>query len=110
MKISVSDFDVPDEITLCNFRHLVENNKIEMKIEKLIADLLDKNGLIMHSGTIVDATIMSAPKSTRNKYHARDPEMHSTKKGKLLFWCENSNWRRRRHGGMSIRCKCLRYC
>lgn len=80
MKISASNYNVPDETVLCNFRHLLEENNIGKDIEKLINSLLEENGLIMHGGTIVDATIISAPKSTRNKDNSRDKEMHSTKK------------------------------
>ena len=72
---------VPDATTLLNFRHLIEENKIG---EQLFADVnarLEKAGLMLHGGTIVDATLIAAPSSTKNKKKARDPEMHSTKKG-----------------------------
>lgn len=80
MGISANEYKVPDETVLCKFRHLLEANNLGKQIENLIKDLLNTNGLIMHGGTIVDATIISAPKSTRNKYNSRDKEMHSTKK------------------------------
>lgn len=86
MKISASNYNVPDETVLCNFRHLLEENNIGKEIEKLINSLLEENGLIMHGGTIVDATIISAPKSTRNKDNSRDNEMHSTKKAGNWFF------------------------
>lgn len=80
MEISASDYVVPDETVLCKFRHLLETNNIGKQIEQLINVLLNTNGLIMHGGTIVDATIISAPKSTKNKDNSRDEEMASTKK------------------------------
>lgn len=72
---------VPDATTLLKFRHLLEKNNVG---EKLFADVnarLESAGLIMHGGTIVDATIIAAPKSTKNKDNKRDAEMHQTKKG-----------------------------
>lgn len=72
---------VPDESCLCKFRHLLEKHKLGEKIFELVKKLLDDNGLIMHGGTIVDATIIAAPKSTRNNDKRRDPEMGSTQKG-----------------------------
>ena len=71
----------PDETCLCNFRHLLEKNDLGEKIERLIVDKLNANGLIMRGGTIVDATIISSPKSRKNKNKSRDTEMASTKKG-----------------------------
>ena len=81
MKISFGNFKVPDETTLCNFRHLLEENKIGEKINELVKNMLENSGLIMHGETVVDATIITASKSTRNENHERDPEMKSTKKG-----------------------------
>ena len=77
---------VPDATTLLNFRHLIEENKIG---EQLFADVnarLEKAGLMLHGGTIVDATLIAAPSSTKNKKKARDPEMHSTKKGNQWYF------------------------
>jgi len=72
---------VPDATTLLKFRHLLEDNNIGEKIfEDINARLLDA-GLMMRGGTIVDATIIAAPSSTKNAEHARDPEMHQTRKG-----------------------------
>jgi IS5 family transposase len=71
----------PDETCLCNFRHLLEKHNLGEKIEKLIVDKLNNSGLIMKGGTILDATIISSPKSTKNKNKTRDTEMASTKKG-----------------------------
>lgn len=72
---------VPDATTLLHFRHLIEDNKIGEEIFKDVKNRLDKAGLIMHGGSIVDASIISAPSSTKNKEGKRDPEMHQTKKG-----------------------------
>lgn len=72
---------VPDATTLLKFRHLLEKNNIASKIFDDINNRLDASGLIMHGGTIVDATIIHAPSSTKNKNKSRDPEMHQTKKG-----------------------------
>lgn len=89
MKISASDYKVPDETVLLNFRHLLEKHELGKEIERLVLHLLELNGLIMHGGTIVDATIISSAKSTRNKKEERDPEMASTKKnGNWFFGCK----------------------
>lgn len=71
---------VPDATVLCNFRKILNNNALGDKIFSLVSELLEKNGLIMHGGTIMDATIHEAPKSVRNASGERDPEMSSTKK------------------------------
>ena len=76
---------VPDATTLLKFRHLLEKNNIGEAIFKDIKERLDKAGLIMHGGTIVDATIISAPSSTKNRTGERDPEMHQTKKGNQWY-------------------------
>jgi IS5 family transposase len=66
---------VPDATTLLKFRHLLERNHIGELIFKDINERLDKAGLIMHGGTIVDATIVSAPSSTKNQKKERDQEI-----------------------------------
>ena len=76
---------VPDATTLLKFRHLLERNHIGEAIFQDIKERLDKAGLIMHGGTIVDATIISAPSSTKNRTGERDPEMHQTKKGNQWY-------------------------
>ena len=72
---------MPDVTTLLHFRHLIEENSIGEKIFADVKARLEKAGLMMHGGTIVDATIIAAPSSTKNKEGKRDPEMHQTKKG-----------------------------
>jgi IS5 family transposase len=71
----------PDETTMCKFRHLLERHNLGEQLFKLINEYLAENGLKVNTGTIVDATIIDAPSSTRNRDKARDPEMHQTRKG-----------------------------
>ena len=73
---------VPDATTLLHFRHLLEESQLGRAMFEGIKRFMDETGHIMHGGTIVDATIINAPSSTKNAKHARDPEMHQTKKGK----------------------------
>lgn len=72
---------IPDETTILNFRHLLEENDLAEDILKLINTHLSKKGLLLKRGSIVDATIIPAPSSTKNADGQRDPEMHQTKKG-----------------------------
>ena len=72
---------VPDETTICKFRHLLEVHKMGEQLFARIGEYLAKQGLQVSRGTIVDATIISAPSSTKNRQKERDPEMHQTKKG-----------------------------
>lgn len=83
--INFLDEQVPDSTTLLKFRHLLEEHEIGKAIFDDIKAQLDKSGLIMHGGTIVDATIVSAPSSTKNSTGERDPEMHQTKKGNQWY-------------------------
>lgn len=76
---------VPDATTLLKFRHLLEEHHIGEQIFADVSSRLEKAGLIMHGGTIVDATIINAPSSTKNKEGKRDPEMHQTKKGNQWY-------------------------
>lgn len=79
--INFMEEQAPDATTLCKFRHLLEDHGIPKALFDGIKDLMDKTGHIMHGGTIVDATIINAPSSTKNAQRQRDPEMHQTKKG-----------------------------
>lgn len=72
---------LPDETTILNFRHLLEKHRLGKEIFNTVNKHLDRNGLILREGTIVDATIIDAPSSTKNKKKQRDPDMHQTKKG-----------------------------
>ena len=72
---------VPDETTLCKFRHLLEEHGLNKLFFEAIERVMVASGHIMKGGTIVDATIIDAPSSTKNTDKKRDPEMHSAKKG-----------------------------
>lgn len=72
---------VPDETTLCKFRHLLEENGLNKLFFEAINRVMVASGHMMKGGTIVDVTIINAPSSTKNAEKARDPEMHQTKKG-----------------------------
>ena len=72
---------VPDETTLCKFRHLLEEHGLNKLFFEAINRVMEQTGHIMKGGTIVDATIIDAPSSTKNAGKKRDLEMHSTKKG-----------------------------
>ena len=76
----------PDETTVCKFRHLLEAHNLGDQLFALIAEYLEENGLKVSTGTIVDASIIDAPSSTKNKDGKRDPEMHQTKKGKQWYF------------------------
>lgn len=80
--IELSEDDIPDESTILRFRHLLEEHQLTEQIFAEIRTLLEEKRLLLKSGTIVDATIIAAPPSTKNAAKARDPEMHQTRKGK----------------------------
>jgi IS5 family transposase len=80
-RIDLGRQGVPDATTLLNFRHLLEKHELGAAIFARVGQLLVANGLKLSGGTIVDATIIAAPSSTKNEDKARDPEMHSTSKG-----------------------------
>jgi IS5 family transposase len=73
--------NIPDETTILNFRHFVEKHKFGKRLFESVLEHLDAQGLKLQEGSIVDASIISAPSSTKNKSGSRDPEMHQTKKG-----------------------------
>lgn len=77
---------VPDETTILNFRHLLEEHKLQKRFFAIVTERLEKAGLLMKKGTIVDATIINAPSSTKNQRGERDPEMHQTKKGNTWYF------------------------
>ncbi len=77
---------VPDETTICKFRHLMEAHQLGEQLFARIGEYLTKQGLQVSRGTIVDATIISAPSSTKNRRKERDPEMHQTKKGNQWYF------------------------
>jgi transposase, IS5 family len=79
--IELAEDAVPDETTILRFRHLLEKHYLTQAIFSQIRTLLEQKRLLLKSGTIVDATIIEAPPSTKNEDQARDPEMHQVKKG-----------------------------
>jgi IS5 family transposase len=76
----------PDETTILNFRRLLEKHELAGGILQVINGYLDDRGLLLRQGTVVDATIIHAPSSTKNKDGKRDPEMHQTKKGNQYYF------------------------
>ena len=77
---------VPDETTVCRFRHLLETHDLGQQLFDEVQRHLTAKGLKVATGTIVDATIINAPSSTKNAAKARDPEMHQTKKGNQWYF------------------------
>ena len=72
---------IPDETTILNFRHMLEESDLAEDILATVNKHLARKGLLLKKGSIVDATIIAAPSSTKNADGERDPEMHQTKKG-----------------------------
>ena len=77
---------VPDATTLLNFRHLLEEHQLGAALFAKVGELLLANGLKLSGGTIVDATLIAAPPSVKNRDKSRDPEMHQTKKGNQWYF------------------------
>jgi len=77
---------IPDETTILNFRRLLEENQLQERLFYSMNKQLSKQGLIMKQGTIVDATIVRSPSSTKNSEKKRDPEMSSTKKNGTYYF------------------------
>lgn len=86
MGVDFLEEQVPDATTLLKFRHMLEENELGKRIFDEVARLLTINGLMVENGTVVDATIIQAPKSTKNATKSRDTEMHSTKKGNNFYF------------------------
>jgi len=76
---------IPDETTILAFRHLLEKHDLGQKIFETVKAHLKQRGMAMKQGTIINATLISAPSSTKNKTGERDPEMHQTKKGNQWY-------------------------
>jgi IS5 family transposase len=72
---------MPDETTICKFRSLLEANQLTARVFNAVKALLEERKLLLKAGTIVDATIMGTPSSTKNATKTRDPEMRQTKMG-----------------------------
>ncbi len=90
--ISLGKERIPDETTILNFRHLLERHNLTQGLFEQVQELLEEKGLLLKQGTIVDATMIAAPSSTKNQDKKRDAEMSSTKKANQ--WHEGSYWRR----------------
>lgn len=80
------DEAVPSQTSILRFRHRLEKNKLAGEILAVVNDLLSAKGLLLKAGTVVDATLIAAPSSTKNKDNARDPEMHQSKKGQQYYF------------------------
>lgn len=84
--IDLGQEPVPDETTICKFRHLMERHNLGDQLFHLVNQYLKENGMAVSRGTIVDATIINAPSSTKNQKKQRDPEMHQTRKGHQWYF------------------------
>jgi IS5 family transposase len=84
--IDLEEDAIPDETTILNFRHLLERHKLTEKIFEKTQHYLSDKGLLLREGTIVDATIINAPSSTKNRERSRDAEMKQTKKGNRWYF------------------------
>ena len=80
------DTAVPDETTILRFRRLLEDHKLAPQILALVNELLGAKGLLLRAGTVVDATLIAAPSSTKNASGERDPEMKQSKKGNQWYF------------------------
>ena len=77
---------LPDESTILRFRHVLEKHKLAAQILQTVNDLLSAKGMLLKSGTVVDATLIAAPSSTKNKSGERDPEMKQSRKGQQWYF------------------------
>jgi IS5 family transposase len=85
-RLELGDDVIPDESTILRFRHLLQKHELAEQILASVNEHLSQRGLILREGSIVDATLIAAPPSTKNKDKARDPEMHQSKKGKQWYF------------------------
>ena len=83
-KVELGEDQVPDETTILRFRHLLEQHRLTGAIFDAIGGLLETRGLLLRAGTIVDATIIAAPSSTKNATATRDPEMKHTRAAMMV--------------------------
>ena len=84
--IDGGDESLPDESTILRFRHVLEKNNRGAQILKTVNDLLSARGLMLRSGTVVDATLIAAPSSTKNRSGERDPQMKQSRKGQQWYF------------------------
>lgn len=93
LDIDIMQADIPDETTILNFRHFLNKHKLQKRIFKHLNVVLEEADLIVKEGTTVDATIIYASGSTKNKDKARDPEMWHTKKNNNFYhWMKVHTW------------------
>jgi IS5 family transposase len=84
--LDLVDDAMPDETTILKFRHLLEKHGLTAQMMNIINDTLAQQGMLLKGGTMVDATIIHAPPSTKNRDRRRDPEMHQTRKGNQWYF------------------------
>ena len=84
--LDVGQSRLPDETTILRFRHLLETHRLADSMFAAINQILRAKGLMLRAGTVVDATLIAAPSSTKNATRQRDPEMHQTKKGNQYYF------------------------
>jgi IS5 family transposase len=77
---------MPSQTSILRFRHLLERHKLADQLLSTVNGLLSAKGLLLKAGTVVDATLIAAPSSTKNREGARDPEMHQSKKGNQWYF------------------------
>jgi len=85
-RVELGEDTVPDELTILRFRHLLEAHQLTAQMFAAVRTLLEEQRLLLKAGTIVDATILHAPSSTKNATGTRDPEMKQTRKGKQWYF------------------------
>jgi IS5 family transposase len=85
-RLEGADARLPDETTILRFRHLLERHKLGEQLLATVNDMLREQGLMLRTGTVVDATLIAAPSSTKNGSGERDPEMHQSKKGNQWYF------------------------
>jgi transposase, IS5 family len=86
MRLDFAVEQVPDATTLLHFRHLLEEHKLGEKLFEAQKEIFEREGWIMRGGSIIDATIIAAPSSTKNATGTRDPQMHQTRKGNQWYF------------------------
>ncbi len=86
MRLDFTRVQVPDATTLLHFRHLIEAHHLGEAMFAALNRLFEANGLVMRGGTVVDATLIAAPASTKNATGTRDPQMHQTRKGNQWYF------------------------
>jgi IS5 family transposase len=84
--VELGEDKIPDETTILRFRHLLEKHDLRAAMFREVRGLLEEKRLLLKAGTIVDATIIQAPSSTKNRAKPRDPEMRQTKKGNPWYF------------------------